>query len=150
MKTVWSYLGFIYQKMSVFKKHSPVTYEYPFSNKYIPLFSRLRIMNNFSECTGCKKCEEVCPMNAIQIQGEAISHNIKKPKTKSGNDVVFDIRSFELDYSSCIFCGICINDCPTGSLVNEKQFVEAVDEIRNLKVDLKTKDRPNLKGLQQR
>jgi len=147
LRSLLSYLSFIYKKITTFKKHNPVTYEYPFSNKHIPLFARLKISNDFQKCTGCRQCEKSCPTNAISIYGDEISQNVNKNLTKDGNEILMDIHKFEIDYSKCIFCGICIEDCPAKSLTNLKSFVNCEDEIRHLKVDLKSQDRPKIKGI---
>ena len=43
-------------------------------------------------CTGCNKCVEVCPVNAIKVEEKA---------------VVSD---------ECVECGACINECPNEAI----------------------------------
>jgi len=45
------------------------------------------------ECTGCRTCEEVCPMDAIIV--DEISHIIKE---------------------RCIGCGVCVSKCPSEAI----------------------------------
>ena len=45
-------------------------------------------------CIGCKKCEKVCPDNAITV---------------IDNCAV-------VDYTKCTGCGLCTESCPTGCL----------------------------------
>lgn len=52
--------------------------------------SVLRIRNNEEKCIDCKKCEKVCKMNI---------------------NVLTDLNSPE-----CIRCGLCVRNCPSGSL----------------------------------
>lgn len=136
----------MYKKMHYYKSHSPVTFEFPYANKHIPLFSRMEIQNDFSECSGCGDCEKVCPVSAIRLQGDTYSPQITKPKTAKGVEKVLDVQSFHIDYSKCFFCGICVRDCPTGSLYNEKKFITPEKEVRLLVKDLKKDNKPKIRG----
>jgi uncharacterized Fe-S center protein len=49
------------------------------------------------KCNLCGKCAELCPFNAIIIDGNCWSHNM----------------------SSCFGCGVCVDSCSTGSLTNK-------------------------------
>ncbi|MGC9324772.1 MAG: ATP-binding protein [Desulfomonilia bacterium] len=53
-------------------------------------------------CTGCGKCVEVCPVNAIGL----VSANDPKNKKK---------KMARVDERICIGCGVCALKCPTGS-----------------------------------
>lgn len=48
---------------------------------------------NEEECTGCRTCEEVCPMDAIIV--DEVSHIIKE---------------------RCIGCGVCVSKCPSEAI----------------------------------
>ena len=58
---------------------------------------------NEEECTGCGKCEEVCPMDAIVVN--EVSHIIK---------------------DRCIGCGVCVSKCPSDAihLRNKEKTIE--------------------------
>lgn len=45
-------------------------------------------------CIGCKKCEKACPAQAITVT-DNLAH---------------------IDYNKCTYCGLCVNECPTGCL----------------------------------
>lgn len=49
---------------------------------------------NVELCTGCGECAEVCPANAIQIQG----------------------GKAQVDADACVDCGVCVGVCPTGAI----------------------------------
>ncbi len=49
---------------------------------------------NSRQCTGCARCEKVCPVDAIQIiDGKAI-----------------------IDPTECIECGKCVEECPEDAI----------------------------------
>ncbi|MBT3182417.1 MAG: RnfABCDGE type electron transport complex subunit B [Deltaproteobacteria bacterium] len=47
-------------------------------------------------CIACKKCEKICKFDAVHIEN---------------NLAVFD-------YEKCVSCGLCVKECPTGTIVN--------------------------------
>lgn len=51
-------------------------------------------------CTGCKACERDCPINCIAIDLD------KK-------DDVRGVIRFDIDMGKCMYCGICVEACPT-------------------------------------
>ncbi|MCB0349073.1 MAG: 4Fe-4S binding protein [Bdellovibrionales bacterium] len=146
MRRFLSYIKFLYMKMKMNQRHSSVTFEYPYVNKYIHPFSRLEIKNRFQECSGCSDCEKVCPTKAIAISGEIYSASMKKPKTTLGADIVRHIEKFSISYDKCIYCGICVEACPTKSLHFEKSFISPAKEVRGLTIDLKTENKAAIKG----
>jgi len=117
-------------------KTPPFTVEYPFVVKSLPGSSRTMIRNNFKECTGCLRCQEICPVQAIEIEGFEYSKTMRRPLSKSGIPFEREIESFRINYSSCVMCGICVNICPTQSLGFAKNFLKPELTSKNLIVDL--------------
>ena len=56
-----------------------------------------------SACTGCGKCVEACPVEAM---GLVSASDPKKPRLKKAR----------VDESTCLGCGVCVRACPTGAL----------------------------------
>jgi len=112
------------------------TVEYPFVVKSLPGAARTSIKNNFKECIGCLKCEEICPVHAIHITGFEYSSSIRRPMTSKGVPFDREIESFKIDYNSCVMCGLCVMICPTESLGFAKNFVSPNLQTKNLVVDL--------------
>jgi formate hydrogenlyase subunit 6/NADH:ubiquinone oxidoreductase subunit I len=112
------------------------TVEYPNVIRQAPQNARVGLRNDFSECIGCLKCEEICPVLCIDITSENFHTRDSAPKTTRG--VVFESRvtSFKIDFNQCINCGLCVDICPTNSLSNDKVFVSPRQDSRHLKVDL--------------
>ena len=128
-KLIWSRIKFLREG------HSS-TVEYPYVVRQVPQNARIGLRNNFSECIGCHKCEESCPVACIQISSESFTNKEKAPKTSHG--VVFENRvtGFKIDFNKCINCGVCVDICPTNSLTNDKNFVLPRQDSRHLLIDL--------------
>jgi len=56
-----------------------------------------------SKCTGCGKCANICPVEAM---GMVSAHDPSRPSR----------RKARLDASICLGCGVCVKNCPTGAL----------------------------------
>jgi formate hydrogenlyase subunit 6/NADH:ubiquinone oxidoreductase subunit I len=119
----------------VFEGHS-ATVEFPYVVRHAPQNARVSLRNDFSECIGCHKCEEICPVECIDIITEGFSSREKAPKTSKG--VVFENRvtSYKIDFNKCISCGLCVDICPTNSLTNDKVIVTPRQDSRHLRIDL--------------
>ena len=117
-------------------KTPPFTVEYPFVIKSLPGSSRTMLKNNFKECIGCLKCQVICPVNAIEIEGFEYSKTMRRPVSSAGIPFEREIESFKINYSSCVLCGLCVNSCPTQSLGFAKNFMKPEMAPKNLTIDL--------------
>lgn len=124
---------------------SLTTVEYPYVARQFPNAARVSLRNNFSECIGCHKCEEVCPTECINIISEDFPSREKAPKTSKG--VIFEKRvtSFIIDFNKCVTCGICVQYCPTNSLNYDKSFISPRQNSKHLSIDLVHRPRSLLK-----
>ena len=73
-------------------------------------------------CTGCQACERACPISCIQIELEKDPSN---PKQRV-------VTQFDIDEAKCMFCGLCVEPCPTGSIQHTREFEGSQRHIRNL------------------
>lgn len=74
---------------------------------------------DLSICTGCTSCVKTCPIGCITVEVE------KNAETKERF-----LARFDINVARCMFCGLCSELCPTGSLRHTKQF-EIANEDRD-------------------
>lgn len=112
------------------------TQEYPDVAPTLPARSRGVIALLEANCTSCMLCARECPDWCIIID----SHKEELPPTTEGGRArqhnVLD--RFDIDFSLCMYCGICIEVCPFDALFWSPQFEYAEADIRDL---LHDKDR---------
>ena len=113
-----------------------VTEQYPDVKPELPPRSRGVIALFEENCTVCMLCARECPDWCIYID----SHKETLPATTEGGRErqrnVLD--RFAIDFSLCMYCGICIEVCPFDALHWSPEFEYAETDIRDL---LHEKDR---------
>ena len=62
-------------------------------------------------CTGCLACERACPIDCIVIDAA------KDKQTKQ-----MMLTRFDIDIAKCMYCGLCSEPCPTGSIHHTPEF----------------------------
>ncbi|MCM2322094.1 MAG: 4Fe-4S binding protein [Oligoflexia bacterium] len=87
----------------------------------LPARSRGLLVNDIDRCTGCKECEKICPVQCIRVDTEAGADQSK-----------LWVARFDIDYSKCVFCGLCVEVCHPQSLVHSKKFEGSVYELKDL------------------
>ncbi len=106
------------------------TVEYPDVAPELPPRSRGVIALTEENCTSCMLCARECPDWCIYID----SHKEELPPTTPGGRArqrnVLD--RFAIDFSLCMYCGICIEVCPFDALHWSPEFEYAEVDIRDL------------------
>ena len=87
----------------------------------LPPRSRGLLFNDIERCTGCRDCENVCPVRCITIE------TVQVPDSSKAWVSVFDI-----DFSSCTFCGLCVEACVPASLVHTRAYERAVFDLSDM------------------
>jgi len=112
------------------------TAEYPDVQPHLPPRSRGVIALLEENCTSCMLCARECPDWCIYID----SHKETVPaSTEGGRERQRNVLDrFAIDFSLCMYCGICIEVCPFDALHWSPEFEYAELDIRDL---LHEKDR---------
>ncbi|MEO7129856.1 MAG: NADH-quinone oxidoreductase subunit I [Dermatophilaceae bacterium] len=106
------------------------TAEYPDVKPELPPRSRGVIALLAENCTSCMLCARECPDWCIYID----SHKEEIPATTEGGRArqrnVLD--RFAIDFSLCMYCGICVEVCPFDALFWSPEYEYAELDIREL------------------
>ncbi|MFV0452375.1 MAG: NADH-quinone oxidoreductase subunit I [Propioniciclava sp.] len=77
--------------------------------------ARIRLIE--PNCTSCMICARECPTWCIEIGSHTEPLADSPPGPRQRTHQILD--SFTLDWSLCMYCGICIEECPFDALVWE-------------------------------
>jgi len=106
-----------------------VTQQYPEVKPALPPRSRGVIALVEENCTSCMLCARECPDWCIYID----SHKETLPAPEGGRPRQRNVLDrFAIDFSLCMYCGICIEVCPFDALFWSPEFEYAEGDIRNL------------------
>lgn len=64
-------------------------------------------------CTSCMICARECPTWCIALTSH-LERAVPAPGARPRTHNVLD--SFSIDWALCMYCGVCIEQCPTGAL----------------------------------
>jgi NADH-quinone oxidoreductase subunit I len=110
--------------------HKSDTVQYPDVAPELPPRSRGVIALLEENCTVCMLCARECPDWCIYID----SHKETSPAPPGGGrDRTRNVLDrFAIDFSLCMYCGICIEVCPFDALEWSPQFEYAEFDIKEL------------------
>ena len=118
---------YLYNGLSVTFDHlrrRPVTVQYPYE-KLIPSERyRGRIHYEFDKCIACEVCGRVCPIN-LPVVDWVMNKETKKK----------ELRNYSIDFGVCIFCGNCVEYCPTNCLSMTEEYELSTFDRHNLNFD---------------
>lgn len=117
----------------------PVTIQYPeenpsqvpdeffkeYSGPLKPLSERYRgfLTVELDICTACEACARACPINCIVIEhvkGER-TDVVSKIDGRKTPKLRYPIK-FDIDIGKCMYCGLCVEPCPTGAIYFTRKF----------------------------
>ena len=108
----------------------PATLMYPHERNVLPPRTRGVIALMDENCTVCMLCSRECPDWCIYIE----SHKETVPPAKEGGRArtrnVLD--RFAIDFSLCMYCGICVEVCPFDALWWSPEFEYSEYDMGNL------------------
>ena len=112
------------------------TTEYPDAPPHLPPRSRGVIALLEENCTSCMLCARECPDWCIYIDSHKETIPASTPGGRERQRNVLD--RFAIDFSLCMYCGICVEVCPFDALHWSPEFEYSELDIRDL---LHEKDR---------
>jgi len=105
------------------------TQEYPDVLPELPPRSRGVIALVEENCTVCMLCARECPDWCIYID----SHKETLPAVEGGRERQRNVLDrFAIDFSLCMYCGICVEVCPFDALYWSPQFEYSELDIRDM------------------
>jgi formate hydrogenlyase subunit 6/NADH:ubiquinone oxidoreductase subunit I len=112
-------VGTIFEGLSITASHlvrRPFTIQYPDRidvrvQDTLPFRYRGLLDVDLEICTGCLACERACPIDCIVIDA---------PKDKQTKQML--LTRFDIDIAKCMYCGLCSEPCPTGSIHHTPEF----------------------------
>jgi NADH-quinone oxidoreductase subunit I len=111
---------------------NPVTTDvYPdappiFQERYRGKHILQRDENGLEKCVACFLCSAACPANCIYIEA---ADNTEKARISGGERYA---EVYNIDYSRCIFCGYCVEACPTDAITHGHGFELASYDVSTL------------------
>jgi NADH-quinone oxidoreductase subunit I len=107
-----------------------VTRQYPDQLPDLPPRSRGVIALFEENCTVCMLCARECPDWCIYIDSHKETIPAKEPGARDRTRNMLD--RFAIDFSLCMYCGICVEVCPFDALFWTPEFEYAEFDIRDL------------------
>lgn len=98
-----------------------ITDDYPdappvFQERYRGLHVLQRDDNGLEKCVACFLCSAACPVQCIYIEA---ADNTAQERISGGERYA---AVYNIDYSRCIFCGYCVEACPTDAITHGHGF----------------------------
>ncbi|MGB9611873.1 MAG: NADH-quinone oxidoreductase subunit NuoI [Bryobacteraceae bacterium] len=98
-----------------------ITDDYPdappvFQERYRGLHVLQRDDNGLEKCVACFLCSAACPVQCIYIEA---ADNTEQERISGGER---HAAVYNIDYSRCIFCGYCVEACPTDAITHGHGF----------------------------
>ena len=108
-----------------------VTENYPdepvhFQPRYRGIHVLQRDEDGLEKCVGCFLCAAACPARCIYIEA---AENTDAKRISAGERYA---KVYNIDYSRCIFCGYCVEACPTDAITHGHGFELATYDISAL------------------
>src|SRR6266568_1010794 len=109
----------------------PVTHLYPYQKVELPLAYRGQHSIDWFKCIGCELCAKVCPNECIYFEFYEVGSTSEylNPSRAQLDEMKKIVRRPAVDIGHCLFCGNCMEYCPTDAW-NFTQEFELADYAR--------------------
>lgn len=109
----------------------PITEFYPdepvrFQERFRGVHVLQRDENGLEKCVACFLCAANCPANCIYIEA---ADNTDTQRISASERYA---KVYNIDYNRCIFCGYCVEACPTDAITHGHGFEIASYDASNL------------------
>ncbi|HZT74801.1 MAG TPA: NADH-quinone oxidoreductase subunit NuoI [Terriglobales bacterium] len=109
----------------------PITEFYPdepvrFQERFRGVHVLQRDENGLEKCVACFLCAANCPANCIYIEA---ADNTDTQRISASERYA---KVYNIDYNRCIFCGYCVEACPTDAITHGHGFELASYDVSNL------------------
>ncbi|NUS72043.1 MAG: NADH-quinone oxidoreductase subunit I [Corynebacteriales bacterium] len=105
------------------------TKQYPDVKPELPARSRGVIALLHENCTSCMLCARECPDWCIYIDSHKETYQPEGAARPRQRNV---LDRFAIDYSLCMYCGICVEVCPFDALFWSPEFDYVETDIREM------------------
>ena len=108
-----------------------ITEDYPdvppkFQERFRGVHVLQRDENGLEKCVACFLCAANCPSNCIYIEA---AENTADNRVSGAERYA---KVYNIDYNRCIFCGYCVEACPTDAITHGHGFEVATFNVSNL------------------
>jgi len=122
-RDIWIGIITILAGMEVTLRHlfvRRITVQYPRESLQMFPRTRARLVNHEDECGVCLACQRACPSKCFVIKGVRAEKDEDLGILPDGKPKRMHLVQFDVEMSTCLYCGLCVDACPTGSLRWEK------------------------------
>ncbi len=114
-----------------FFKGTATTENYPdepvhFEARYRGIHVLHRDEDGLEKCVACFLCSAACPAHCIYIEA---AENTQPNRISAAERYA---TVYNIDYSRCIFCGYCVEACPTDAITHGHGFELATYDINSM------------------
>ena len=106
------------------------TVQYPHEKETPVTRARGVIALKEENCTACMLCVRSCPDWCIYIEAHKVTAPPRRPGGKER--IVNELDRFSIDYSLCMYCGICVEVCPFEAIFWSPEFEYSEPRIADL------------------
>ena len=138
----------VFEGMAVTFSHlfrTPITVQYPDKTPEpvvdtLPDRYRGHLEVDMDICISCRACERDCPIECIVIDDVKIPRETVMGVSGKESPRVKESTRFDIVLYKCMYCGLCVEPCPTGAIRFTKEFEGSTSDLSKLHLRFVTDD----------